>query len=87
MSKTFTLSQLLEVMRSCAGVEDGVEIDASKADVEFEELGYDSLAVLEIAAQVQRQYGVPMPDECVEHMHTPSEAVNFILEQFEKAGV
>jgi acyl carrier protein len=87
MSETFTLDALLEVMRSCAGVEDSVQLDVHNADVEFEELGYDSLAVLEVAAQVQRLYGVTMPDECVEHMLTPRTAVEYISEQFAKAGV
>ena len=87
MSETFTLDALLEVMRSCAGVEDSVQLDVSNADVEFEELGYDSLALLEVAAQVQRQYGVTMPDEAVEYMLTPNQAVEYINEQLTKAGV
>lgn len=87
MSEKFTLDALLEVMHACAGVEDGAPVDASNADTEFEELGYDSLAVLELAAQVQRQYGVTMPDECVEYMKTPNQAIEYINQQFAKAGV
>lgn len=87
MSEKFTLERLRELMRSCAGVEESVDLDGDIADVEFEELGYDSLAVLEVASQVQREYGVPMPDECTQYMLTPRQAVDYINEQFEKAGV
>ena len=87
MSKKFTLDDLRELMRSSAGVDDSVDIDGDIADLTFEELGYDSLAVLEMASQVQRTYSVPMPDESTEYMTTPQLAVDYINEQFEKAGV
>ena len=87
MGNKFTLDNLRELMQACAGVEDDVDLDAGIDDVEFEELGYDSLAVLEVASHVQRKYSVPMPDECVDHMKTPRQAVAYINEQFEKAGV
>lgn len=87
MSQKFTLDDLRELMQSCAGVEDDIDLSSEIDDLEFEELGYDSLAVLEVASQVQRKYSVPMPDECVEYMKTPRLAVDYINEQFEKAGV
>jgi acyl carrier protein len=87
MSQKFTLDDLRELMRACAGVEEDIDLDAAIDDVEFEELGYDSLAVLEVASHVQRKYSVPMPDECTEYMKTPRLAVEYINEQFAKAGV
>lgn len=87
MSVKFTLDDLRELMGSVAGVEDDIDLNGSIEDTEFEELGYDSLAVLEVASHVQRKYGVPMPDECVEYMKTPRLAVEYINEQFAKAGV
>jgi minimal PKS acyl carrier protein len=87
MGQKFTIDELRELMRSCAGVEEDIDLSSAIEDVEFEELGYDSLAVLEVASHVQRKYTVPMPDECVEYMKTPRLAVEYINEQFEKAGV
>jgi act minimal PKS acyl carrier protein len=87
MNQTFTLDELRELMQACAGVEDDIDLSADIDDIEFEELGYDSLAVLEVASHVQRKYGVPMPDECVEYMKTPRLAVEYINAQFAKAGV
>jgi act minimal PKS acyl carrier protein len=87
MSLKFTMDDLRELMGAVAGVEDDIDLNGSIEDTEFEELGYDSLAVLEVASHVQRKYGVPMPDECVEFMTTPALAVKYINEQFAKAGV
>jgi act minimal PKS acyl carrier protein len=85
MSK-FTLTDLYEVMRASTGVDEGVDLDDGSADVDFAELGYDSLAVLELASQVQRQFGVPIPDDVVPEMRTPRLAVELVNQQFVKAG-
>ncbi|APU14262.1 MULTISPECIES: acyl carrier protein [Actinoalloteichus] len=83
----FTLEELREIMRTSAGVDEGVDLDSDIGDLEFDELGYDSLAVLEFASIVQRRYGVPIPDDIVTESGTPSKAVHFINTQIEKAGV
>ncbi|MER6666884.1 acyl carrier protein [Amycolatopsis japonica] len=81
------MSELKEIMRACAGVDEGVDLDADIADVEFAELGYDSLAVLELANQVERRYGIPIPDEAVAEMPTPGRALDFINAQLARAEV
>lgn len=73
-----TLSELKEIMRASAGVAEGVNLDGDIVDVEFADLGYDSLAVLELASQVERRYGIPIPDEAVSEMPTPGRALEFI---------
>ncbi len=74
----FTLDNLRQIMRSSAGLEEHVDLASNIEDVEFADLGYDSLAVLELASQVQRHYGVRIPDEAVAEMPTPGKAVEFI---------
>ncbi|MBP2327289.1 act minimal PKS acyl carrier protein [Kibdelosporangium banguiense] len=74
----FTLSDLREIMRASAGVDEGVDLDGDIAGVEFADLGYDSLAVLELAGQVGRRYGLRIPDDAVAEMPTPGHAVEFI---------
>lgn len=83
----FSLDDLREIMRRSAGVDESIDLDGDIADAEFGELGYDSLAVLELASQVQREYGVRIPDEAVQEMPTPAKAVLFINKQFIEAGV
>lgn len=75
----FTLETLRAIIRSCVGVEDGVDLDSPIDDVPFDDLGYDSLALLEIASQLRRQYGVDIPDDGLgELMPTPAAAVEYV---------
>jgi|GraSoi013_1_20cm_4_1032433.scaffolds.fasta_scaffold114451_1 act minimal PKS acyl carrier protein len=76
--EVFTLDDLRQIMRDCAGVDESVDLDGDIADVEFTELGYDSLALLELASQVQRRLSVVIPDEAVQEMPTPALAVHYI---------
>jgi minimal PKS acyl carrier protein len=75
---TFTLNDLRRIMRASVGVEDGVDLDGDISDVEFADLGYDSLAVLELAGHVKREYGVAVPDEVVLELRTPALAVTLV---------
>lgn len=82
----FTLDDLLSIMRSSVGVEDTTVPDKDVADVEFADLGLDSLAVLELAGEVQRRYGVVMSDDVVVEMPSLGAAVEYINRQLVGAG-
>lgn len=47
-------------------------------DQPFDELGYDSLALLETHSQIKRDYGVPISEDDLERVHTPRALVDFI---------
>lgn len=72
------LDVLRDIMNTCSGAEDAGDISGEIGDVEFRELGYDSLAVLEIVSQVQRRFGVAVPDEAVERIQTPGQLLSFV---------
>jgi act minimal PKS acyl carrier protein len=76
--KEFTLDDLRETLRASVGLAENIDLAGDIKDVEFADLGYDSLAVLELAGQVQRHYGVQIPDEAVAQIPTPGKAVEFI---------
>lgn len=78
MATMLTLDDLRRIMRQCAGEDDGVDLDGPIEDVPFEELGYDSLALLEIAGRIQRELGVTMPDESISFMTTPEKALEYV---------
>jgi len=80
----FTLDDLRELLRG--GAERPADLDGDIADIRFDELGYDSLAVLEIAGQIQRRFGVVVPDDAMTEMPTPAKAVEFVNALFERAG-
>ena len=54
---------------------------SSAADVAFTNLGYDSLAVLELSSRVEREYAVSIPDGAALAMRTPGGAVAYVNER------
>jgi acyl carrier protein len=77
----FTLAELKVVVHEASGVTDGVSLDESTLDETMRELGYDSLAVLEIASKLQRDFGIDMPDEAIEGMQTPRAILDYVNSQ------
>jgi minimal PKS acyl carrier protein len=74
--RQFTLDDLRRILRAGAG--DSGTLDGDIADVTFSELGYDSLAVLELSSRVEREYHVSIPDDAVFEMRTPGDAVAYV---------
>ncbi|MCW2881645.1 MAG: hypothetical protein JWQ95_5745 [Sphaerisporangium sp.] len=75
---SFTLDDLRDIMRACAGVTDSVDLDSAIDDITFEDLGYDSLAVLEMAAKLQNHLGVVIPDDVAEQLPTPRALAEYV---------
>ncbi|WP_214410322.1 acyl carrier protein [Sphaerisporangium fuscum] len=75
---TFTLDDMRQIMSGCAGVPDSVDLADDIGEVPFVDLGYDSLAVLEMAARIQQRLGIRIPDDAVEEMKTPQAAVDYV---------
>ena len=74
----FTLDDLLRIMRECAGEDDAVALSADAADVPFTDLGYDSLALMETASRVEREYEVSIPEEALAEIETPAAFVALV---------
>jgi len=73
MSSTtqLTVDDLKRIMRECAGEDDSITLEGDFLDTPFLDLGYDSLALLETAALVKRQYGVTVSDDDLHGIETP----------------
>jgi act minimal PKS acyl carrier protein len=79
MSGEFSIDDLVEIMRVSVGLDEGVRFDGDVADVPFAENGYDSLAMLELASQLQHRLGLVISDEAaLEQLTTPRQAVEFV---------
>jgi acyl carrier protein len=79
----FTLKDLRRILESSAGAVEGVDWESpATLDMPFEELGYDSLALLELAAKVQQEYRTRIPDEAIAVMVTPSAAIEYVNQRF-----
>jgi len=76
--RKLTVAELKKIMRQCAGDDGGSAMDGDITDIAFEELGYDSLALLETAGHVQREYGVTLAEDGLAEVATPGEFVRFV---------
>lgn len=80
----FTLDDLRQFLRTAAGEDESVDLDGDILDTDFGELGYDSLAIMETAGVIERNFGVQLPDDEVSSRHTPGEfiaLVNSVIEE------
>lgn len=72
MSATlFTLADLKRILIEGSGAPEGVDLDADILDTEFDLLGYESLALLETASRIEREYGVSIEDSTIAEATTP----------------
>jgi act minimal PKS acyl carrier protein len=76
--RQFTANDLTGIMRGCAGMDQSGDLLGADLHVTYSDLGYDSLAVLEIQAEIQRQFGVPVGDDAMEAMPTPAATVSYV---------
>ena len=71
MSSTITIDDLRRILATCAGADESVDLTRDILDLAFEDLGYDSLALMETAAAIRQEFGVRIPDEKLVDLGTP----------------
>jgi len=76
--KELTLDDLKDALRAAAGEAENLDDPADLLEVPFSELGYDSLAVMETTAQVERMLGIELPEEETAELKTPREYLDFV---------
>lgn len=64
--KTLTLEDLKRILREGAGADESVDLDGDILDSDFDDLGYESLALLETGGRIEREYGVSLEDVLAE---------------------
>lgn len=78
MSTQFTLDDLRRILREGSG--DSPDLDGDFAEIAFEDLGYESLALLETTSRIAREFGVVLDDDTVISVTTPSALVDLVNE-------
>lgn len=73
-----TIDDLRRILVDCAGRSERAESGVDISDENFDDLGYDSLALIETAAYITQEYGVRVPDEVVADLRTPREMVDLV---------
>ncbi|HEX4831802.1 MAG TPA: beta-ketoacyl synthase N-terminal-like domain-containing protein [Trebonia sp.] len=59
---SFSIDDLVRILCRASGTPDGVDLTGDILDTRFEALGYDSLALLEAASWIEREYGIELTD-------------------------
>jgi minimal PKS acyl carrier protein len=86
--QTFTLDDLRVILREVAGAGESAGTDGDILDTSFEELGYDSLLLLEAEIRIGDRYGIALDDPGIDRAQTPRtviETVNALLSRKEGA--
>ncbi|MEY9876213.1 act minimal PKS acyl carrier protein [Streptacidiphilus sp. MAP12-33] len=79
-----TIDGLKDILRISAGEDESDQLTGDIAETSFSELGYDSLALLETAALIKREYGVDITDN-LENLGTPQSLTDWVNAQLTAA--
>ncbi|MET7648851.1 acyl carrier protein [Streptomyces sp. NPDC005426] len=69
--QAFTLDDLRRILIEAAGADESYNLDGDILDTDFEELGYESLALLETGGRIEREYGISLDEEVLSIANTP----------------
>jgi minimal PKS acyl carrier protein len=71
----FTVHDLKRLLREAAGEAD---LDGDIGVLTFDELGYDSVSLLETSGLIRREYGVVIEDDALFEATTPGELAEIV---------
>jgi minimal PKS acyl carrier protein len=72
-----TIDDFRRILIDCAG-ETESELNDDLLDMAFDEIGYDSLALMESAARIRREFGVTIPEDVIHDLETPRQVLDFV---------
>ncbi|MFF5306615.1 acyl carrier protein [Streptomyces sp. NPDC013161] len=75
---TFTLHDLKRILLDAAGTDENVDLDGDITDLDFQDLGYESLALLETAGRIERLYGISLDEEAFAGADTPRALIDLV---------
>lgn len=73
-----TLEELRAILIECAGEDEAIDVSGEIAETDFADLGYDSLALLEMASRIERTRGVRIADDQVPELRTPRAVLDLV---------
>jgi len=78
--KQMTVPILMEILDRAGGADESVDLTTDVASRDLEELGYESLAILEAAGLIEREYGVTLDEATLSDARTPQGLVAVVNE-------
>lgn len=82
--KEFTFNDLKAILVNRIGIPESQVIDDPA--LSFEDMGLDSLALIEIQLEVQQEYGFSIPDEDAHHITSVGEAIEYTNRRLQERG-
>lgn len=76
-----TLPDILRALTVAAGQGDEVDlaaIDPGVAEQSFDDLGYDSLVLLETASLLEHEHGIVLPEDRITDLHNPQALLDLV---------
>ncbi len=67
-----TMDELRAILIECAGENESRTLNRDISHIEFDALGYDSLALIETVARIRQRLGVNIPGEAIIELTTPA---------------
>jgi act minimal PKS acyl carrier protein len=77
----FTLDDLKRILLESAGADESVDLDGDILDRRWDELGYESLALLETGSRIEREYGITFDETAVTEAETPRALLEIVNAQ------
>jgi act minimal PKS acyl carrier protein len=74
----FGVDDLRRILHEAAGEDEGADVDVSTLDTEFDELGYESLALLETGLRIEREFGIKLDDSTMFDSTTPRALIDVV---------
>ncbi|BDH13439.1 acyl carrier protein [Streptomyces hygroscopicus] len=82
----FTLADLKRILHESAGTDEGIDLNGDILDSDFEDLGYESLALLETGSRVEREWDITLDDDALTDSRTPRDLINAVNAQLAVAA-
>ncbi|MFJ2651557.1 acyl carrier protein [Streptomyces sp. NPDC087420] len=77
---TFTQADLVGYIRQAAGEDGEIDLDGDIAEIKFADMGYDSIAMVEVTLLAERELGINLPEDRTGKDATPKEFVELVNE-------
>ncbi|NLU68564.1 acyl carrier protein [Streptomyces sp. HNM0574] len=74
----FTVEDLKRILLQGAGAAEGVDLDGDILDTDFEDLGYESLALLETGSRIERELGISLDETELSEARTPRQLIALV---------
>ncbi|MEU2874201.1 acyl carrier protein [Streptomyces olivoreticuli] len=75
---SFTLDRLRTILRTCAGEPESGDLSGDIGSLTFDDLGYDSIALLETLSRIEQEFGVAVDEAPMDNLSTPQNLVDYI---------